>query len=90
MDGDLNALVQDLENLAIQLDVLDEDPGDGRLVRRAIAMIRVLAVELNATLGHMINAKIDLETNVRKATAIATLAGGIARARGTLSREAGR
>lgn len=43
-----------------------------------------LRKELKAALGHMLNARIDLETGARKATAIDTLAGGIKRAREAL------
>lgn len=40
--------------------------------------------ELSAAIGYMMNAKIDLETGCTKATAIATISGGIKRARAAL------
>ena len=42
--------------------------------------------ELRATVGYMLNAKIDLETGAPKRTALATLEGGIKRARDALAR----
>lgn len=43
-----------------------------------------LHTELNATIGYMLNAQIDLETGATKATAVTTIKGGIKRARAAL------
>jgi hypothetical protein len=45
------------------------------------AEIRRLRGELSAATGYMLNAKIDLETGASKRTAIATIEGGLRRAR---------
>lgn len=39
---------------------------------------------LGAAIGYLLNAKIDLETGARKSTAIATIDGGLRRARAAL------
>ena len=44
-----------------------------------------LKAELKAAIGYMMNARIDLETGCTKATAIATISGGIERARVALA-----
>jgi hypothetical protein len=44
---------------------------------------------LKASLGHLMNAKIDLETGAPKATAIRTIEGGIRRARSALNQSDG-
>ena len=41
----------------------------------------MLRGELSAATGYMLNAKIDLETGASKRTAIATIEGGLRRAR---------
>ena len=46
-----------------------------------VALVRAL----KAALGYMMNARIDLETGCTKATAIATISGGIERARVALA-----
>ena len=45
------------------------------------AEIEMLRGELSAATGYMLNAKIDLETGASKRTAIATIEGGLRRAR---------
>jgi len=50
------------------------------------AMFAEMVDELKASLGHLLNAKIDLETGAPKATAIRTLDGGISRARAAIAR----
>ena len=44
-----------------------------------------LTGELSAAVGYLMNAQIDLETGCTKATALRTIAGGIARARTALT-----
>ena len=51
----------------------------------AIAEIERLETELRACTGYMTNAAIDLETGAPKRTALATINGGIKRARAALS-----
>ena len=46
--------------------------------------IKELEDGLSASVGYLLNAKIDLETGATKATAIRTIEGGIARARALL------
>ena len=48
------------------------------------AEIERLRGELSAATGYMLNAKIDLETGASKRTAIATIEGGLRRARAAL------
>lgn len=50
------------------------------------AMFAEMVVEIKAALGHLLNAKIDLETGAPKATAIRTLDGGINRAHAIIAR----
>ena len=57
---------------------------DSLQVREAAARIRELEAGLSASVGYLLNAKIDLETGATKATAIRTIEGGIARARALL------
>ena len=70
------------------LERLDRWAGDGHphalLHREAAARIRELEAGLSASVGYLLNAKIDLETGATKATAIRTIEGGIARARALL------
>lgn len=49
--------------------------------------VEALQRELSAAIGYMRNAKIDLETGATKATAIATISGGIKRAEAALASE---
>lgn len=48
-----------------------------------------LLVELDAALGYMLNAAIDLETGTKKATTLATLNGGIKRLRAAIAKAKG-
>lgn len=66
---------------------------DGRLVGQQFIVAEAIAKaieaereELAAAVGYMMNAKIDLETNTRKKTAINTLEGGIRRLNAVLRR----
>lgn len=44
-----------------------------------------LEMALSASVGYLLNAKIDLETGCSKATAVKTIEGGIAKARAALA-----
>lgn len=48
---------------------------------KLVARIEVLEAALASAIGHLMNAKIDLETGCPKRTAIATIEGGIRMAR---------
>lgn len=60
------------------------------LIERLSAENARLRAELSAAIGYMTNASIDLQSGATKATAIATVGGGIKRARAALAGEAGR
>lgn len=51
-------------------------------------VIEMLTREINAALGYMLNAKIDLETGAPKRTALMTLSGGIKRVRAAIKADA--
>lgn len=53
------------------------------------AMFAEMLEELKASLGHLLNAKIDLETGATKATAIRTIDGGLNRARAAIAKATG-
>ena len=82
-----------INDLLARLEKIDSDPIGAGLARNwhrnpdgpeAAARIRELEAGLSASVGYLLNAKIDLETGATKATAIRTIEGGIARARALL------
>jgi len=69
---------------------MSEIPTAWDLVERANLRASDLAAALGSALGHMMNARIDLETGETKATAIRTLARGIEIARKPLDEQEAR
>lgn len=56
---------------------------------KLIAASPCILAELKAAVGHLLNAKIDLETGAPKATAIRTIDGGLNRARAAIAKATG-
>ena len=62
----------------------------GFLVNKANAERDAVIKALSASVGYLLNAKIDLETGATKATAVKTIEGGISMAREALAKAGAR
>lgn len=69
------------QDLSIGADLAEEAAA---AIEARDSRIAELEAELSASLGYMLNAKIDLDTGAPKRTAMATLEGGIRRVRTAL------